>query len=67
MPAYSVRTETVGNITYVGQAIVGSAEGSPVWRIKRLTDNSGNLVVEYVDGKTSWLSRWTDRATYTYS
>ncbi len=50
MATYTVRTETVGSVTYVGQAAIGSSESSPVWRIKRITDTSGNLKVEFVDG-----------------
>jgi hypothetical protein len=67
MPAYTLRTETVGSITYVGQAAIGSSESDPVWRIRRITDTAGNLTLEYVDGNAEWDSVWDNRAGYSYS
>lgn len=67
MPAYSLKTETVGSITYIGQAAVGTPTSAPKWRIRRITDSGGNLTIEYVDGKTAWNSTWDDRVSYSYS
>lgn len=67
MPAYTTKTETVGNITYLGQAAIGSLTSSPVWRIRRIVDNSGNLDIGFADGRSDWKSVWDDRASYSYS
>lgn len=67
MATYTIRTETVGSITYVGEAAIGSSEASPVWRIKRITDTGSGIKIEFVDGNSEWDSSWTDRVSYTYS
>jgi hypothetical protein len=66
MPAYALKTETVGAVTYIGQAPIGSLPSQAVWRIKKVTDTAGNLDVQYVDGAGDWDSVWDNRASYTY-
>lgn len=66
--AFATRTdETPGGITYVGKAAVGSATGSAVWQIQRLTETSGDLVVQWADGNASFDNTWDNRASLSYS
>lgn len=53
-------------VSYFGFAKAGSAEGSAVWRIMRLTTtNPTNL--KYADGNAKFDNIWTNRASLTYS
>jgi hypothetical protein len=59
--------EYSATVTYVGKAATGSAEGSAVWQIQRLTESSGDLTVEWADGNDSFDNVWTNRASLSYS
>jgi hypothetical protein len=57
-------------VVYRGEAEPGSFENSPVWRICRITITYGaqiTTVKHWVNGSQSFLNRWSDRLTYTYS
>lgn len=49
---------------YVGEAVAGSSDADPVWRIKRYLTSSFSGY--YADGVTTFTKVWDDRATYTY-
>ena len=59
--------EIVGNITYIGEAIVGSLTSTASWRIKRL-DESGNpeIIIKWADGSSGFTQIWDDRLSLTY-
>lgn len=57
------RYDESGNVQYAGQAPVGSAEGSAVWTIRRLTYSSG----VYQSTATATDVTWTGRAGHTYA
>lgn len=59
--------EASASVTYVGQAVVGSAEGDPVWQIKKITESGTVTKIEYADGEQSFDKVWTNRASLTYS
>jgi hypothetical protein len=66
-PAYDLRLEEAsGTITYIGEADPGSAEASPVWRIKRM-DTSSGIVLLWASGSSDFNKTWNDRASYVYS
>lgn len=52
---------------YIGEAPVGADEGSPVWRIYRLT-NSGTstLKKQWADGNSNFDNIWSNRTSLTY-
>jgi hypothetical protein len=59
---YAVRVDEASDaVTYVGDATVGSAPGSTVWRIKRLTTAGTELITEWAHGGLSDQA-WDDRA-----
>ena len=57
------------NAIYVGRARIGSAEGSALWAIKKITyDGSNNATKdEYADGNDKFDNSWTNRAALSYS
>lgn len=59
--------EASSTVTYFGFAPVGSAEGSSVWKIKRLTVSGSITKLEYADGDTSYNNNWSNRASLSYS
>lgn len=66
---YSSRVDFVtDNFLYRGEALPGSAEGDPVWRIREITIGVDNDVTTlYADGDAQFNNSWTDRASLSYS
>ena len=62
---FSLRLETVGDIDYVGEASIGSATSSAVWRIRKI-DNTSGLILEWA-GAGAFNQIWDNRASLTYS
>ena len=62
---YALRYDEGATYTYIGEAVPGSAEGSAVWRIKRLT-NADNTIV-WIDGNSNFDNVWDDHASGSYS
>ena len=66
-PSYSILLDEASpTITYVGEAIPGSATSEAVWRIKRL-DSSAGLEVKWANGTNNEDKIWDDRTSYAYS
>lgn len=68
-PVYAARTDFVtANLAYVGEALPGTLESAPSWRIKRLTLGlDDDVVTEWADGNANFDNVWNDRATLSYS
>ncbi len=66
--AYSERVDYVNdNLFYRGQATVGSAESSPVWRIRRITiDNNEDVTTDWADSNANFDNTWDSRAAKLY-
>lgn len=68
---YDKRSEvTTPNVVYRAEALPGSSETAPVWRICRINIVYGNptLVTKtYPDGNKSYNRQWSARSTYNYS
>lgn len=66
---YTERIEFVTDfLIYIGEAVAGSVEGDPVWRIRRATlDGSDNVTTHWADGNVNFDNIWTDRASLSYS
>lgn len=52
---------------YVGEASFGTSTASPFWRIKRLTNASGVLTLQWADGNDEYDNIWDNRASLTYT
>jgi len=56
-----------GNLEYVGNALAGAAENSPVWRIKKLLYTGGTLTsVLYPEGSDAFKFQWSVRTSLAY-
>lgn len=62
---YAARTETVGDVIYIGEAAISSAESDSVWRIRRI-DTAGVIEVKWAGGG-AFVNAWDDRASLTYN
>lgn len=62
---YALRYDEGATYTYIGEAAAGTAEGSALWRVKRLT-NADNTIV-WADGNSNFDNIWTNRAGASYS
>ena len=69
---YSTRVdEETTNLIYVGEALPGSSETDPVWRIQKVvTTGSGagsTAQIYWAGGTTDFTSIWANRLLLTYS
>lgn len=63
---FAVQLIKDGTDMYIGEAPVGSALGSAVWRIKKL-DMSNGLSIKYADGNANFDNVWNNYAGLSYS
>lgn len=64
---YTVLTDVVGDVTYIGVCNSPSADTTAgVWYIRRVTANGSNITVENANASTAFNSVWDDRASLTY-
>lgn len=54
-------------ITYVGKAVAGSTLASASWQIKKITDTSGDLSIQFADGNANFDNVWNNRESLSYS
>lgn len=59
--------EASAGVYYLGEAVLGSAEGSAVWRLQKITEVGSLLTIIWADGNSNFDNVWNDRATLTYS
>jgi len=53
---------------YVGRAITGTATSASLWQVKKVVEQSGDIIVfQFADGSHSRNKCWDDRISYTYS
>lgn len=64
---YTVRIDTVSTTYYVGRALVGTAESSALWQIKKIVDSSGDVTITYADGDSRYDNIWDNRLSLTYN
>lgn len=68
--AQAKRTDFTTNdtIIYKGEATPGTLDASSLWRVRRLTIQPDNDVIEeWADGTADYIKVWDNRYTYTYS
>lgn len=67
---YTKLTDFVNDSTlYRGEAVPGSLEASPVWRIRKIIISAvdGDIEEKWADGNANFDNVWTDRAVKAYS
>jgi len=53
---------------YLGEAVVGTLEAKPSWRIQKLIFTAGGSVtILFADGDSNFNNVWADRATLSYA
>jgi hypothetical protein len=69
-PAYDQRSDMVTDDTiYRAEALPGTLDTAPAWRIRRITINYGDQVTTttaWPAGDDSFAHAWSDRLTYNY-
>lgn len=64
---YAKRTDFVGeNLIYKGEAVPGSADGDPVWRISRVTIAGDDITEKWAEGSADFSLSWSAHADYDY-
>lgn len=64
---YDIEVDTsVAGVTYVGQALPGTAKSEALWRIKKITDSAGGSSVDWASGSAAFNKVWDDRLSYVY-
>ena len=67
-PPESLRLDDDGAGTlFVGKAVPGAAESSPVWQIKKILTSGGNMAILFPEGSAEYGYSWANRAGYVYS
>lgn len=64
--SYSIRIAESAPYTYIGKAVIASAEGDAVWQVQRLDETSG-LKVLWADGNSNFDNVWTNYGSLSYS
>lgn len=66
---YSKRIDfTTDSTLYRGEAVVGSAESSPTWRIRYIViGNDGDVSETWASGNANFDKVWADRASLSYT
>jgi hypothetical protein len=62
---YALRLATVGEVDYVGEATIGTAESAELWRIKKVDSTSG-ISITWAGGG-GFNKAWSGYAGHTYS
>jgi hypothetical protein len=62
---YALRMATSGNYDYIGEASIGSSTASAVWRVKRV-DNTSGVVILWA-GSGTFNQVWDNYASLTYA
>jgi hypothetical protein len=58
-------TSPGGGISYIGEAVAGSATSAAVWRLKRLDEATG-ADIRYANSDTGFVHVYDDRASQSY-
>ena len=66
-PEAFIVDEYSGTLIYLGWAGVGSATGSSVWKIQRISITGSITTIAWADGNPQYDNVWENRASITYS
>lgn len=64
LPAYAHRADDQGDVSYYGEAEVGTLNSEALWRIKRVTLVGGVLTTEWAGSQFNQI--WDNRTGLTY-
>lgn len=62
----TIRVAENGTVTYVGEAIIGALTREAVWRIKRIDETSG-VIILWADGNENFDNIWDNYASLIYN
>lgn len=66
--SYAMRTDAASaTVTYQGWAAPGTATSAASWRIKRITESTGDFALEFAAGSNAFNQVWDNRASLSYS
>jgi len=63
--ALALQVDVVDTTTYLGEAPIGSATSSAVWRIKKIVETGDDVSITYAGGKFNQI--WDNRASLSYA
>jgi len=65
---YTKNIDKVGDISYIGEALPGTANSSSGWRIQQIDEtNDPDLTITWASGTADFNKIWDSRAGYSYS
>lgn len=67
MPMAVRLDEASSTVTYVGEAVEGSADSGALWRIKRMSASGTVTTISWADGNSNFDNIWDNRASLTYT
>lgn len=59
--------EVSANLTYIGEAEIGTVDTAFKWKIKRMQKTANVTAIEWADGNDKADNQWSDRANLSYS
>ena len=62
-----IDSTTTTDVTYIGEAVLGSATSGALWRIQTIDDTTSETVVKWADGDQLFNNIWDNRASLSYS
>ncbi len=63
---FALKMTTAGSVDYIGEAAVGTAASSALWRAKKVDSTSG-IIITWADGNANFDNVATDLTALTYS
>lgn len=64
---YTTLLDDQGAVSYVGKAALNSSTNTPVWQIRKISQNGTVLSILYAEGNDNFDNVWDDRASLVYS
>lgn len=64
--ALAMKTTVVGAVTYIAEAVPGTAQSAAAWRVSKIDTTTGT-VVTWADGNANFDNVATDLTALTYS
>jgi hypothetical protein len=64
---YNRLIDVVSNITYIGEALPGTATSGSTWRIKRVEEVVNDINILWADGTADFTKVWDNRLSLSYS
>jgi hypothetical protein len=65
--SYAKKITVSGTDTYIGQAALGSAQASAVWRAKKISVSGSDTVITWADGNDNYDNSASDLTSLSYS